>query len=103
MLWQVHPSANQIIASGGALLMSPAWTQIVADVLGHPVVASQVQEASSRGAALMALEALRLIRNVGQIPAPLGRRFLPNLRHHQRYQEAMMRQDELYRQVIPPR
>jgi len=103
LLWQVHPSASPIIASGGALLKSPTWTQIVADVLGKPVIASRVLEASSRGAALMALEALGLAQDIEHIPAPLGRHFLPNPRHHQRYQEAAKRQEELYRRLIPPR
>ena len=75
----------------------------MADVLGQPVIASQVLEASSRGAALMALEALGLIDNIERIPAPLGRHFLPDPRHHQRYQEAAKRQEELYRELIPPR
>ncbi len=103
LLWLVHPAASPIIASGGALLKSPTWTQIVADVLGQPVVASRVLEASSRGAALMALETLGLVQDIEHIPAPLGRHFLPDPRHHQCYQEAAKRQDELYRRVIPPR
>ncbi|HEX2912123.1 MAG TPA: gluconokinase [Chloroflexia bacterium] len=52
------PAASQIIASGGALLNSPAWMQILADVLNRPVIASAEGETTSRGAALLALEQL---------------------------------------------
>lgn len=50
------PSAREIIASGGALLNSPTWMQILADVLNRPVTASAEGETTSRGAALLALE-----------------------------------------------
>ena len=47
---------------------SRAWTQIMADALGKPITASAVEEASSRGAALLVLEAMGEIenRNVGR-------------------------------------
>ena len=48
----------QVVASGGAVLVHPAWLQIITDVLGVPVIASQVREASARGAALLALESV---------------------------------------------
>src|SRR5690349_2258288 len=40
--------ASHFIASGGGLLSSPVWMQIMADVLGRPVVASAEPEATSR-------------------------------------------------------
>ena len=43
-------STGDVIGTGGALLHSPAWMQMVADVLGRPVLASR-SEASSHGAA----------------------------------------------------
>jgi len=49
---------ESIVATGGALLASPAWVQILADVLGRPVEVSAVEEGSARGAALVALERL---------------------------------------------
>src|SRR5207253_595803 len=44
---------TQVVATGAALLSSPAWIQTVCDVLGRPLVASVEPEASSHGAALM--------------------------------------------------
>ena len=69
--------AQQFVASGGGLLHSPAWMQIMADVLGHPVTASTVDEASSRGNALLALEALGVIPRAGALPAGLGATYTP--------------------------
>ena len=103
LLKQVVPGAREIVASGGALLRSPTWTQMIADVLGQPVIACKVAEASSRGAALLALEALEIIRSIEEIPASMGKRFRSHPHHHRRYQEARKRQDELYDLLIKPK
>jgi gluconokinase len=81
------PGIREIVASGGALLRSPAWMQIVADVLGHEVVASAEAEGSSRGAALLALELLGAVR-AEDVPAPLGVVFSPDPDRHARYRAA---------------
>lgn len=47
-----------MVATRGAALAHPAWLQVITDVLGVPVTASQVREASARGAALLALESV---------------------------------------------
>ncbi|HUG36803.1 MAG TPA: FGGY-family carbohydrate kinase, partial [Candidatus Limnocylindrales bacterium] len=49
---------HRVIASGGALHRSPTWAGIVADALGVPIVLAAEPEASSRGAALLALSAI---------------------------------------------
>lgn len=67
------PDIREIVATGGALRESPAWMQILANVLGRPVTASAVPESSARGAAMLALERL------GLTPAepPLGETYEP--------------------------
>ncbi|HEV2690760.1 MAG TPA: gluconokinase [Bryobacteraceae bacterium] len=55
-----------IIASGGALSQSPAWTQMIADALGFPITSYAETEASSRGAALLAFERLGVIRDISE-------------------------------------
>jgi len=52
----VAPEAT-VIATGNALRSSPGWLQIIADVLGRPIMLGGSSEASTRGAALLALEA----------------------------------------------
>jgi len=75
------------VGSGGGLLRSPAWLQIMADVLGHPIIASGEAEGSSRGAALLALEFLGAAR-AEEMPAPLGDAYRPDPAQHARYREA---------------
>ncbi len=96
------PKAREIIASGGALVASPAWTQIMADVLGRPVIASGEPEASSRGAALLALESLGLLSRVEDAPAALGRVFEPVPDRTARYAAGLERQKALYRLLVQP-
>lgn len=92
---------HQFVASGGGLLHSPAWMQIMADVLGHPVIASQEAEATSRGAALLALEALGALPSIDAAPAADGTTYQPNPAHHEQYQAAIERQQHLYDLLIP--
>ncbi|MBI3003165.1 MAG: gluconokinase [candidate division NC10 bacterium] len=100
LLGQILPGSVEVIASGGALLRSPAWMQMMADVLGEPVTASGEPEASSRGAALLALEALGHLRDLAAAPAALGRTFAPEPAKHQRYREALKRHRALYEALV---
>ncbi|MCL4562760.1 MAG: gluconokinase [Chloroflexi bacterium] len=97
---QVLPSDPQIIASGGALLHSPVWLQILADVLGKPVTASLAEEASARGAALLAFEALGYLGDVSQAPQFTGQVYLPDPARHALYKDLIEQQKTLYDQVI---
>lgn len=90
----------RIIASGGGILASKIWIQMMADVIGVPVVASAVPEASSRGAAMLALEASGLIKDFDELLTPLGEVFQPNLENHDRYKFARARQEKLYELLI---
>lgn len=88
--------AAEIIASGGALRASPAWAQILADVIGRPLTMTDAREASSRGAALLALEAMGAIKDISDFPIVRGRRYEPNFENHLLYREAMRRQQRIY-------
>jgi gluconokinase len=100
LLRQLLPSELQIVASGGALLHSPSWLKIMADALGRPVAVSKVQEASGRGAALLALEALGILKDLSQAPDFIGPVFGPDFKHHERYLKATERQKVLYEKLI---
>jgi gluconokinase len=99
MLEETIPGEKQVVASGGGLLNSPTWTGIMADVLGKPVTVSGIKEASSRGAALIALEALGG-PEVEEAGAPLGETFEPDPGRHEIYREAIERQRRLYDAVL---
>lgn len=91
-----------LVASGGGILGSKVWTQIMADVIGAPVIASTAPEASSRGAALQALETIGCIADVSAVPVPLGDTFEPNREHHEIYELARRRQERLYDVLVKP-
>jgi gluconokinase len=102
VLRQAVPEAHEIIGTGAALLGSPTWLQITADVLGRPVLASAEPQASSRGAALLALEALSAMQpeEIERLPASIERVYEPVAAHTQRYRAAAERQMRLYEILI---
>ena len=65
---------------------------MIADALGHPVTRSAEPEASSRGAALLALEALGVLPDLAAARQPLGETFIPDRAHHARLRDALGRQ-----------
>ncbi len=99
-LLRQYPTATQIVVSGGALTHDPTWTQIMADTFGLPVVTSRVFEASSRGAALLALNALGLIADLDDVPTYLGKTYTPDPRTHEIYKKAQARQEALYARML---
>jgi gluconokinase len=101
LLAEACPGAREVVATGGALAASPAWTQITADVLGVPLRPSREPEASSRGAALLALEVLGALPSLGAAPAGFGPTVTPDRDRHARYREGLLRHRQLYELLIP--
>jgi gluconokinase len=100
-LLHAMPGAGEVVGTGGALLHSPAWMQMLADVLGRAVSASAEAEASSRGAALLALETLgRLDQPLETYRPVVRRRFEPIAAHTERYGSAATRQRRLYDALV---
>ena len=95
-----HAGEVQVVASGGALLSSPTWMQIVADVLGRPLVASGEAETTSRGVALLALHNLGVLPALDALPASEGPTYEPDHARHTIYQQAIRRQEWLYERLI---
>jgi gluconokinase len=100
LLRPLLPVEPLIVASGGALLSSPAWLEIMADVFNRPVAVSEVQEASGRGAALLALESLGALPDLGSAPDFIGTIHYPDGRRRERYREPMERQKKLYEKLV---
>ena len=94
----IAPNA-MIAASGNALRSSPAWLQIIADVLGRPLMLGGTAEASSRGAALLALEAVGKIANIEEDLFAVDQVFEPDMTRHARYQQGLARQEDLYEKL----
>ena len=96
---EIAPGAT-IIATGNALRSSPVWLQIIADVLGRPVTFGGTPEASIRGAALLALEAVGKIVNLDAVSVSVDEVFDPDMQRHARYREGLARQQELYERLF---
>lgn len=90
------PAVRAIIGSGAGLVRSPLWTQMMSDVFGHSIVLSNVPEATSRGGALLALEALGAVPAAGALAEGLGSTYSPRAEYTRAYRAAMERQQRLY-------
>ena len=90
----------EIYASGGALWASPTWTQLLADTLGRPLRLSGVREASSRGAVLLALEAMGEIKDLSEMNASAHDTVEPHPAHHARYRAGLARQQLIYDLIV---
>ena len=88
---RAYGPAEEVVASGGALHASAAWTRIIADVLGRPVRLAAVEEETARGAALVALERLGIVRDLADAARVGGVLFAPEPVRHQAYAAARAR------------
>jgi len=95
----IAPNAS-VVASGNALLASRLWTQTIADVLGRRIELSRAQEASCRGAALLALETIGTIGSIETVQSGSGEIFEPDPTRHEVYARAIARQQELYAKLV---
>jgi gluconokinase len=98
-LGTVTPQA-QVIATGNALSSSPVWLQIIADVLGQPIKLCGLPEASTRGAALLGLEAVGKIGSIEEVSVPVDALFAPDMTRHALYQKGLQRQQETYERLF---
>jgi len=93
-------SGYQMIASGGAIQNSPWWLQTMADVLGVPIGVSAEQQDTSRGTAVLALNALGVWDSLDKYPAEIADTYVPNLTITEIYLVARERQNELYSRLL---
>src|SRR5438132_2754971 len=99
---RVVPRPETVIATGGQLIHSPAWSQMLADTLNLRVTTSPEPEASSRGAALLVLHALGKLPRLWSLRPAGGRSYRPRVGVHARYDRARRRQQHLYELLVPP-
>lgn len=88
--------AAQVIGSGGGLYHSRAWARMIADALGQDLCLSAEAEPSSRGAALLALEATGAIADAAAFEPPLGGVVRADPERRAGYARAWERQRHLY-------
>jgi gluconokinase len=103
-VWEVLTA--EAPASGEARLTgnvthNPAWAQIVADVLGVPLLADEAADASALGAALLghlALGHLARLDDAAKV-LPTGRAYEPDPARHEFYRAGHEAFQELYRRI----
>jgi len=85
-----------VVATGGALLGSSAWQQIIADCLGVPLVVAPTEESSLRGTALLAWDDVSGEALTDNQP-PAGSTLVePRQSAHNAHRELRVRQQRLY-------
>lgn len=89
-----------IIATGGGLRHSPAWLQILADALGAEIVTASVDEASLRGAALVALRDSGQLADGSLRGAMLDGVTYPRDKAHEVHRQARELQRMLYEREV---
>ncbi len=102
LLTKPFPTPAHIIASGGALLRSRVWLQMMSNALARPVIESQVAEASSRGAAIMAAERMGLIADLQNVPAQLGETVDPQAENVAGFDRMLRRDGQLFEALYGP-
>lgn len=87
---------RDVVGSGSAFLRSPVSMQMIADTLSHSVIRCAEPEATSRGAALLALERIGAIQNIHSAGAKYDGTVEPDPENRDLYTEALERQRKLY-------
>ena len=95
------PVLRDVVGTGAALLASPAWSRIIADALGVALTPSGEAEGSSRGAAVLASEALGLIPSLEAAPAAMRASIPMDPGRHARYRAGLDRHRQLYDLLVP--
>lgn len=93
------PAVREVVCTGGALVGSTALAQILADVLELPLSLADEPEASSRGAAVLALEGLGYELPAETAGPAVARTFLPRASAAEAHRAAF-RDQELLREAV---
>jgi gluconokinase len=97
---QMDNTDHKLLMSGGALLNSSLLQSIIADTLGVSLYPSLDHEASARGTALLALEALGTIQDIAHVKPNLLAPTKPNPELGITYRKAAERQRKLYHMLL---
>jgi gluconokinase len=91
---------KKVMASGGALLASSAWTQMMADALAFEITSCLEHEATSRGAALLAFERLGVISDISALPTKTGAVHKPDVSNTAAYRDLESKQTMLFKKLF---
>ncbi|MCY4475566.1 MAG: gluconokinase [Chloroflexi bacterium] len=88
------------IAGGGAMTNSPWWLQTISDVLQGEVHVPAEEQATSRGAAILALNAIGEWKSLADLMPEIAKVYYPREEFRNTYRAAIDRQSDLYSTVI---
>jgi gluconokinase len=93
--------SNRVRLTGG-ITQAPGWSQIVADVLGLPLLSLEAADASAFGAAMLGHQALGSA-TIDHLAPPLPEKptFIPDSDRHTRYSEIHRHFQDLYHRTAP--
>ena len=74
--------------------------QMMADALGRPLITCLEKEATSRGAALLAMERIGAIGHIRDLPAEMGPVYQAVAGHRAIYEDQLSRQRRLYTKLF---
>ena len=99
-IWEAldAPDSAEPVRLTGGILQSPAWAQIVCDVLGSPLAAVDTGDASAIGAAMLGFTALGLAPSLDALAGRVqpGMSWQPNQENHALYRAGLDRFRKLY-------
>ncbi len=93
------PNVETIVAAGGAFQRAPFWAQIISDCINRPITLADEMEATSRGAAMVALKYLNVVKSFQELKPLKGQTCCPSLINHEIYASALERQEDIYRRL----
>ncbi len=96
LLLPVRPPDLVFVASGGAIRSSKWWLQTMADALDATVVVNAEEQGTSKGAALLALQALGAIDSVYELQPEVAAEYRPRAAASAVLKKAALRQQNLY-------
>jgi len=97
---RVDRTQHRLIASGGVLQGSAVVQSVLADTLGMAIYPSRDHEASARGVALLALNAMGVIPDISRVAPVLREPTLPNPERSVIYSKAAESQYKLYQALL---
>lgn len=99
-IWQALPASESTepVRLTGGILQSPAWAQIVCDVIGSPLAAVESGDASAIGAAMLGFVALGLAPSLETLAGRVrpGMRWQPDPEKSAIYRAGLERFQEIY-------
>lgn len=97
-LEEIVANINQLNISGG-FVNSPEWIQILSDITGKKLCITEIKDASSTGAAMLAMKKLNLIEEYNSLKPLQSKLYLPNPENRIKYGENFVIYNQLYASV----